>query len=810
MSGCIDGIEMGDGFLFVSGWAVGPDRGWPAAKVALSLSNGGVCEVTTPYARPDVEVAGHGTGPCAFLVDIPFPEQGRADARLQLLAGAQILSEVQLKSGHLSVFRPRAAVEEISSSRLTGWAFDPALWLDGAAMPACAELRLSDGVCLHLPLSVSRDEMAFAGGRALGFDLGSRELMRLLTASGKSLMTLDGPEPAALLVRGVIVPGAVPTRSPSPAPADTNPGEPDGFIDFFGHCAGLGGWLLGGWVGTVALTTASSASAALLFEGGPVMGEALVDWYDRSDVKGFGIGFVAYLPGPRADGGLKGFELEIGRWRRLAFSSGVRPAPEAELCRTVQAVIGLANSTSAILPLLARPVFEGHDTLGELPTPLHLEIDHVFIAPGAGIALIGWVVDPQGCIESLRVVGPGWSAAIMPERRMSQPRPDIQEALGARYGLVGDCHGFLAFAPSALAGPPGLGDVLYVEVKTWGGQLAFKSLPVPVAASIAAMRILLGQQRLMPDEVAPCCAMVLAPPVIALNRARLAAAPSPTVIEFGDLPAAPRYSVIIPLFGRIDWMSYQCALFSEHGLPGTELIYVLDDPPRKAGAIALALSCWRRFGLPIRLVTMPVNLGYAPANNAGLAEACGEYVCFLNSDVLPTAPGWLDMMSDALRGDPALGIVGGMLIFEDGTVQHAGMSFRRLPELGDFPFPMHPGKGRQRLPGTGLRQVDAVTGACMVMTRQLAMELGGFDTDYVIGDFEDADLCMRARSRGLGCAVHDGAVLWHLERQSQGSTGDAWRQNLTLVNAYSFAQRWGALFPDAAPASTGAARMRLT
>ena len=77
-------------------------------------------------------------------------------------------------------------------------------------------------------------------------------------------------------------------------------------------------------------------------------------------------------------------------------------------------------------------------------------------------------------------------------------------------------------------------------------------------------------------------------------------------------------------------------------------------------------------------------------------------------------------------------------------------------------------------------------------------ELGGFDTDYVIGDFEDADLCFRIRALRLDCAVHEDAVLWHLERQSQGTPGNFWRHNLTLVNAATFARRWGDRFPEAA------------
>ena len=312
--------------------------------------------------------------------------------------------------------------------------------------------------------------------------------------------------------------------------------------------------------------------------------------------------------------------------------------------------------------------------------------------------------------------------------------------------------------------------------------------------------------QLAPDEVVDRCDRVLGPPVVALNRQRLAAAGAPTIVEVGDLPEKPRCSIIIPLYGRIDYLMYQCALFSEHGLPADELVYVLDDPPKRQALMDLAQSAYRRFGIPMRLVLLAENLGYAPANNAGLAHSRGEYVCYLNSDVMPHEPRWLDLLTGALDADPGLGIAGALLTFEDGTIQHAGMTFKRLPQLGGFPYAMHPGKGRIRPPSRGLQPAEAVTGACMVLRRDLANELGGFDEDYVIGDFEDADLCFRIRARGLGCAVHEDAILWHLERQSQGSSGHSWRHNLTLVNGWSFARRWGHLFPESAPdAPAGAA-----
>jgi GT2 family glycosyltransferase len=77
----------------------------------------------------------------------------------------------------------------------------------------------------------------------------------------------------------------------------------------------------------------------------------------------------------------------------------------------------------------------------------------------------------------------------------------------------------------------------------------------------------------------------------------------------------------------------------------------------------------------------------------------------------------------------------------------------------------------------------------MLMRRDVALELGGFDPDYAIGDFEDADLCLRAAALGLRCAVDMTVRAYHLERQSQNAAPGDWRRNLTLLNAWTFNRR---------------------
>jgi GT2 family glycosyltransferase len=164
----------------------------------------------------------------------------------------------------------------------------------------------------------------------------------------------------------------------------------------------------------------------------------------------------------------------------------------------------------------------------------------------------------------------------------------------------------------------------------------------------------------------------------------------------------------------------------------------------------------------------------------------------MNSDVFPLAQqgmGFLGGLAERLEADAGLGVVGPLLLYEDGTVQHAGMAYERVHGLPDWSFPVHPGKARP--PGmVGLQEALAITGACMMLRRADWQALAGFDEGYVIGDFEDSDLCLRLRERGLRCAVDAGWTLYHLERQSQEGEA-AWRFNTTLFNAWRHNRRWG-------------------
>jgi GT2 family glycosyltransferase len=478
-----------------------------------------------------------------------------------------------------------------------------------------------------------------------------------------------------------------------------------------------------------------------------------------------------------------------GRYRNifeyLLRHDGARPAPSP------------APADAPVAHPVARSGYDGVSTLRDLRDPVFLEVDETLFCAGDGVALIGWMLAPSGVIAGISLHSQAGTFPLDPASFLRLPRPDVAD-IGARYGLNDPNAGFITFVPGTFAPD----DAIRIEIATTRGESGVHGVPPQRTRGIAAIRLLLDSFDLRHGEMVRAFDRIIGPAITGVNRDRLREPRVPTVISFGTAPGAPEVSLIIPLHGRLDFLEHQMAAFARH--PPTvrcEYIYVLDDPPRRREAELLAASVFARFALPFRLAILPRNLGYAPANNIGLGLARAAHVCLMNSDVFPDGRDWLECLLSFLRNDSTLGAVGPMLLYWDGTVQHRGMTFEALPEFGNWMFPLHEGKGLQPPLARGLQPCAAITGGCLLIQRDMLRELGGLDESYILGDFEDADLCMKLAARGLGCAVDTETTLYHLERQSQASSAERWRMNLTLYNAWVHQRRWDARLGEPAAAS---------
>lgn len=268
----------------------------------------------------------------------------------------------------------------------------------------------------------------------------------------------------------------------------------------------------------------------------------------------------------------------------------------------------------------------------------------------------------------------------------------------------------------------------------------------------------------------------------------------PEVALFGASPDSPLVSVIVPLYGRTDFIEHQLLELTRDDwcVEHVELIYVVDDPNLVEGLLTHASYLHSLFDFPFKIVNGKANRGFSGANNLGVEVSKGQLVLFMNSDVIPKSPGWLQPLVEVLDERPEVGIVGPQLVYHDGGIQHAGITFRWRRELGVW-VNHHPHQGLSEalFPAAEPREVPALTGACMLMRRSDFERIGGWDTGYLIGDFEDSDLCLKMKEEGGQLLLIPAVTLVHLERQSYRSMEDEpFRLRVTLYNAARHQSKW--------------------
>ncbi len=256
--------------------------------------------------------------------------------------------------------------------------------------------------------------------------------------------------------------------------------------------------------------------------------------------------------------------------------------------------------------------------------------------------------------------------------------------------------------------------------------------------------------------------------------------------------SVPLVSIVVPLYRVLDFLRFQLSgMATDPWLAqNAEIIYVLDSPEIQDETEHLLGGLHLLHGLPMKLVVMNRNGGYARACNAGARFARGAILVMLNSDVVPCGPGWLQLLSKPLLENRTLGAIGPKLIFEDGSLQHAGLYFARDQRGIWLNHHFHKGMPGDYGPAQHARTVPGVTGACLVARRDTYEQVGGFTEDYVIGDYEDSDLCLKIRGLGLQIAYEPAACLYHFERRSIRRSQDYMRGVASQYNSWLHTQRW--------------------
>jgi len=297
------------------------------------------------------------------------------------------------------------------------------------------------------------------------------------------------------------------------------------------------------------------------------------------------------------------------------------------------------------------------------------------------------------------------------------------------------------------------------------------------AREILRLAIQLGEKTKCPEAVRKAEALLAEGTRTNTAPAKTAVVPARIAPAKAGPATNPVVSIIIPTFNNLP-LTQSCleSLAKTSSASNFEIVVV--DNASADGSLEFLREQEKTEN--IRLISNPRNEGFAHACNQGAQAARGALLLFLNNDTRVT-PGWLDAMVQAARRSH-VGVVGAKLLYADNRIQHAGIGF-----INDIPDHPHRHASADAPEVNQFRELDMVTGACLMIQRELFFKLAGFDEAYRNG-VEDIDLCLRARAAGWKVVYEPKAVVYHLEGQSAG------RFNHVSENLRIFFERWGKSF----------------
>jgi GT2 family glycosyltransferase len=225
-------------------------------------------------------------------------------------------------------------------------------------------------------------------------------------------------------------------------------------------------------------------------------------------------------------------------------------------------------------------------------------------------------------------------------------------------------------------------------------------------------------------------------------------------------------SVIIPTRDKAELLGRCIESVREKSTYPDYEIVVVDNGSTEPKALRLLEGL--EWGANTRVLRHPGPFNFSAMINSAAAEASGSILCLLNNDTEVISPNWMETMTGHLMQE-GVGVVGALLLFPDGSIQHAGdlvggrACVRHLRELPD-------GVGGEEMSPAGARDVSAVTGACLMTRKDLFLKLGGLDEVNFPVAFNDTDYCLRVREAGRRVVCAPRARLFHHELATRGPT----------------------------------------
>ena len=199
----------------------------------------------------------------------------------------------------------------------------------------------------------------------------------------------------------------------------------------------------------------------------------------------------------------------------------------------------------------------------------------------------------------------------------------------------------------------------------------------------------------------------------------------------------------------------------------------------------------------VHVVKWEREFNYAAINNFGVTFAKGDYLLFLNNDTELIAENFLEeMLGLCQRKD--VGIVGARLLYQDDTIQHAGVVVGFGGIAGHTFIGLHKAENSYFHRAMSTQDYSAVTAACMMSKKEIFHEVGGFSEELAIA-FNDIDYCMKVRKLGKLVVYNPYALLYHYESKSRGLEDTPEKVTRFNREIKIFSDKWPDILRDGDP-----------
>ena len=234
---------------------------------------------------------------------------------------------------------------------------------------------------------------------------------------------------------------------------------------------------------------------------------------------------------------------------------------------------------------------------------------------------------------------------------------------------------------------------------------------------------------------------------------------------------APLVSILIPTTGAYNVIR-TCleSLLSLTNYDNFEIVVRIDSPtPPSNEAVEYLRSVQTRSRLRFELAIRGINdsFNYSRAMNALTNQSEGEILVWLNDDTQITDGDWLREAVSLLQ-IPGVGVVGAQLLYPSGRIQHSGVLLGMGGVAGHMYHNWPDGEPGYFYDLMGIRNVGAVTGACLVVRKELFQAVGGLNEARLGIAFNDTDFCMKVLAAGHRIVLDPYVTLVHLESVSRG------------------------------------------